>query len=307
MICTSVRFNVTIMHVHGPKAWHMRLNLGLKRGVRKILATIELGFLWMVRAPIPSTYNHPDVVLLLIYRHRNRQHVERLLRQLGPFKVRLHLWALDDVASALAPSTVGRGPGQRNDLLNELYRAAAVQPHEFMMISDDDVEFPLNDVGRFIFFATQGGFMISQPAHLLDSFYSFGFTCVRPHLLARATKFVEIGPVVLIHPLFQGRIFPMRSDFKMGWASTIEWHQSLQDTESFGIVDAVGVRHCSQVGLDYDTDRERLLLNRVLLQAGINTVDDILFTVSRWYRWSFPGGSKRRLSQVLTNTKAHLT
>ena len=285
----------------------MRLNLGIKRSIRKAVTALELAFLRVARVPIPSYYNHPDVVVFLIYRNRNRRHVEQLVGQLGRLTVRLHLWALDEVVPSLATWTIGQGPGHRNDLLNELYRAAAVQPHEFIMISDDDVDFPLDDVGTFIFLATQGGFMIAQPAHLLDSFYSFSFTCTRPHLLARATKFAEIGPVVLIHPQFQRRVFPMRSDFEMGWASTIEWHQSLEHSERFGIVDAVGVRHCSRVGLDYDTDRERLLLNQALTQAGIELVDDILFTVSRWYRWGFPGVSKRRFSRFLANTKARLT
>ena len=93
----------------------------------------------------------------------------------------------------------------------------------------------------------------------------------------------------------------------MGWASTIEWHLSLENSERFGIVDAVGVRHCSRVGLDYNTDRERLLLNQALAQAGIESVDDILFTVNRLYRWGFPGVSKRWFSQFVANTKARLT
>ena len=53
----------------------------------------------------------------------------------------VHLWALDEVASALAPATRGAGPGAKFELLQRLLDRAPVDEGAWLVLSDDDYKF----------------------------------------------------------------------------------------------------------------------------------------------------------------------
>ena len=223
--------------------------------------------------------------MLLIYRQRNAPLVEKLASEAASTGLRVLLWGLDGACPSLAGWTVGDGPGARNVLLSRLFDLAAPNPNEYVLIADDDIEFAVGGLAQFVALAHHAGFMLAQPTHTLDSHYSFRFTCGRPHLLARSTLFVEIGPMVLVHPAFRGRVFPLHAHLGMGWAEAVYWHKARAPGERFGMIDAVRVRHLSPVGLDYDTMLEQGQLDQTLEEEGVPDLLQMLRTVDRWFRW----------------------
>ena len=261
------------------------LNWGLRKLPRRLGAKVAAGVLPFLPQGGDSAAPVPDTVMILIYRLRNAGYVEQLVRQAQCANTRVLLWGLDGVAPSLAQLTVGAGPGTRSHLLTKLVEQARLAPSDYLLVCDDDAVFAVGGLRDFLQIAVKAQFMVSQPAHTLDSHYNFAFTCGRPHLIARTTHFVEIGPVVLIHPAFRTRVFPMRDDLGMGWGAEVEWHSALSAGEFFGIVDAVLIRHCSPAGVDYNTEVEARRLAQFLLAAGYKTSEDMCKTIGRWYRW----------------------
>lgn len=204
------------------------------------------------------------------------------------------------MAPSLAEHTVGSGPGLRSALHTRLVQEGALARDEYLVMCDDDAAFVVGGLRDFLQIAVEGGFMVSQPAHLRDSYYTSPFTCGRPQLTARATGFVEIGPLVVIHPAFRDRVFPMREDLGMGWGAEVQWHSALRNGEHFGIVDAVRIRHCGPIGTDYDTGAERIRLNQALRAAGFRDSREMCTTLKRWYRWnaSEPARPNRRSGPI---------
>ncbi len=223
--------------------------------------------------------------MLLVYRRRNAHLVKQLATEAASIGMRVLLWGLDGTCPSLANWTVGDGPGARNVLLSRLFNLAAPDSNEYVLIADDDIEFAVGGLARFLVLAHQAGFMLAQPTHMLDSHYSFRFTCGQPHLLARSTLFVEIGPMVLVHPAFRGRVFPLHAHLEMGWAEAVYWHKARARDERFGMIDAIRIRHLSPVGLDYDKMLEQRQLDQTLDEEGVPTIHHMLCTVDRWFRW----------------------
>src|SRR5687768_2661453 len=88
----------------------------------------------------------PGLTVLCIYRQRNGPHVERLLDGADQLMPDVRLWALDQVASPLAPLTVGEGPGAKFDLLNRLIACKEVSAGHHLAVVDDDVAFVRGDL-----------------------------------------------------------------------------------------------------------------------------------------------------------------
>jgi hypothetical protein len=261
------------------------LNLGLRRVARHLAGYVERQALPHLPVRRDKSIIVPPVTMSLIYRNRNLRLVENLVTEAQNLNARLLLWGLDGIAPSLADYTIGSGPGLRGALHTRLIQEGRVASDDYIIMCDDDVEFSVGGLRDFVQIAVEAGFMVSQPAHLRSSHYTFSFTCGRPHLTARATNFVEIGPIVLIHSAFRDRVFPMSDDLGMGWGTETLWYLARRPGERFGIVDAVRIRHCNPMGLDYDTGPERDRLNRILEEAGFQSIHEMCTTTGRWYRW----------------------
>ncbi len=227
----------------------------------------------------------PPIIMLLIYRQRHVHLVRYLVSEAESLGIRIFLWALGNIDPFLEPWTVGCGPGTRSVLLNDLLSIGSPSAEDFVLICDDDVRFVVGGLANFIGIARAGNFMLAQPTHTHDSFYTFHFTCGHPLMLARSTLFVEIGPMVLVHPEFRNRVFPMDKDLGMGWAEAIHWHKRIKPHERFGMIDGVQIQHVSPVGVDYETITEQGFLDVTLQREGLRDVQQMFGIVDRWYRW----------------------
>jgi hypothetical protein len=123
--------------------------------------------------------------------------------------------------------------------------------HDWLLLVDDDVVLPRGFLDRFLLLAERSGFRLAQPAHRFDSHAAWRVTRRRPGVLARRTRFVEIGPVTAIHADAFGSLLPF-PDLHMGWGLDAHWSAVAERHGwAVGVVDATPIRHVRPVASGY--------------------------------------------------------
>jgi hypothetical protein len=220
----------------------------------------------------------------MVYRRSNAELVETLLRKL-PADADVRLWALDEVAPALAANTMGVGTGLRFFHLNWLYQASAVSPNSWVVVADDDVIFLRGDLGRMVKLMKQAGFSLAQPAQSYLGWWSTFFNVARPLLIARDTNYVEQGPLVVIAPDFVRKFFPLPEYDDMGWGVEAEWYEAKGHDFRFGIVDACRIVHWHPRANSYSVEAAAETMNQRLLELGIGSIWQLQSTNGYWWKW----------------------
>jgi hypothetical protein len=173
------------------------------------------------------------------------------------------------VGSCSVPHTVlsVQGPAPKFELLNRVLEDA--DAFDWVIIADDDVIIPANWVDSYLALADRFDFALSQPARTRDSFIDHQIVAQAPGLLARRTRFVEIGPVFCIRRDALPLLVPFETDIGMGWGLDFIWPIRLEKSgKRIGIVDATPVAHSlrEQVQLYEHTEAHQArlrLLDRV--------------------------------------------
>lgn len=154
---------------------------------------------------------------------------------------------------ALAPGGRGRydlpltemiviDPTPKFVLLDQLIED--VQNFDWLLLCDDDIEVGPGFVDRLIGLSEQYDFALSQPARTADSFIDHTIVQVMPGLLARRTRFVEIGPLTCIRRDAMPLILPFGDRSGMGWGLDLIWAFRLESAGlRMGIVDGAPVAH----------------------------------------------------------------
>jgi hypothetical protein len=138
--------------------------------------------------------------------------------------------------------------------LNAALAAAPPDGADWLLLVDDDVLLPRGFLDRFLAAAEACGFRLAQPAHAFASHAAWDVTRRRPGVLARRTRFVEIGPVTALHAEAAAALLPF-PDLAMGWGLDARWSAIAADHGwPIGIVDATPVRHLRPVATDYPRD-----------------------------------------------------
>jgi hypothetical protein len=152
------------------------------------------------------------------------------------------------VRSAFAPMTEGRGKFEN---LNELVEADA----DWLIVVDDDVVLPPRFLDRFVAVCEWLRFDLAQPAQTLASHAAWRVVRRRPRMLARETRFVEIGPVTAFSRRAAMELLPF-PPLRYGWGLDLHWAALAAERGwKLGIVDALPVRHESApVGASYSSD-----------------------------------------------------
>jgi hypothetical protein len=139
-------------------------------------------------------------------------------------------------------------------LVNELVADAA--KFDWILLVDDDVELPPYFVDDFIGFADRFDFALCQPARTTDSYIDHMIVMQSSGLLARRTRFVEIGPVTAIRRDAAPLILPVAEDSGMGWGLDFVWPMLMEKAGlRMGIVDATPIAHRMRrqvTGYNYD-------------------------------------------------------
>jgi hypothetical protein len=190
-----------------------------------------------------------DVLVLGVdgRRSRMRAAVEELRRSVH--RVQVVLGTMDDAATPgledVTPATGLRGGKFRNAnaLLARASAGAAARPR-WTIVIDHDVILPPRFLDRFLAASERFGFVLCQPALTLNSFGSHPVTRRRPGVVARETRFVEIGPVTAFREEAGGVLLPFPHDAGMGWGLDRHWPAvAAAHGWSLGIVDATPVGH----------------------------------------------------------------
>ena len=154
--------------------------------------------------------------------------------------------ALDvtDCGSDDLPHTVRRvnQPTPKFVLLNGILADAA--RFDAVLVVDDDVMLPPNFLDRYLRFAIQYEFALSQPARTPDSYIDHSITMQMPGLVARSTRFVEIGPVFCVLREAFNLILPFDNGSPMGWGLDFVWPVRIERSgKRMGIIDSLPVSH----------------------------------------------------------------
>ncbi len=146
-----------------------------------------------------------------VARAENLRTVARLRRELTRSR--------HDVALHFAPPAAGAGKWAN---VNAALAAAPLGDADWLLIVDDDVILPRGFLDRFLALAEGFGFELAQPAHAFASHAAWDITRRRPGVLARRTRFVEIGPVTALSARAARELLPF-PDLQMGWGLDARW------------------------------------------------------------------------------------
>ena len=185
-----------------------------------------------------------DVLVLGIYGVDGRQ-LEEALRRLreSVHSVRVALGAMGAAAPGLVGDTVlteMRGGKFAN--LNLVAEAAGPLAADWILIVDDDIDIGHRFLDRLLAVAERFSFGLAQPA-LSRASYGWHSVNRRHPVLCRETRFVEIGPVVLMRRDVYQRLAPFPGE-GMGWGLDLHWSAvAPRFGWRLGVIDAVPVCH----------------------------------------------------------------
>ena len=138
--------------------------------------------------------------------------------------------------------------------LNAAMAVHAPADHDWLLLVDDDVVLPHGFLDAFLAACERFDFRLAQPAHAFASHAAWRVTRRRPGVLARRTRFVEIGPMTALHRSTFATLLPF-PDLQMGWGLDVHWGAvAEQQGWPVGIVDATPVRHTRPVAGGYSKD-----------------------------------------------------
>ena len=144
-----------------------------------------------------------------------------------------------DVAGTIA---VVCEPAPKFALLNRLL--TDLTAFDWIILCDDDIEVAEGFVDALIMTAQRFDFALCQPARTHDSYVDHYFVTQLSGLLARQTRFVEIGPVVCIRRDAAPLLLPFNDNCGMGWGLDFIWPVIIENAGMrLGIIDSVPVAH----------------------------------------------------------------
>ena len=184
------------------------------------------------------------VLVAGIYRSdaRMTRAVEELRR--SAHEVEIALGACDGATPELSDVTAADHlAGGKFENLNAVLASRAVAEHDWLLVVDDDVLLPRNFLDRFIAICEALGFALAQPAQTRRSHAGWRITRRRGGLVARETRFVEIGPVTAFRADVAAELVPFPA-LRYGWGLDVHWAALAQGRGwRQGVVDALPVRH----------------------------------------------------------------
>ncbi len=162
--------------------------------------------------------------------------------------------------------------------------ACDAQDFDWLLICDDDIETGPGFVDRLTELSERYDFAVAQPARTVDSFTDHPIVQVMPGLIARRTRFVEIGPLVYVRSDAMPLLLPFGPDSGMGWGLDLVWPVRLERAGlRMGILDAVPLAHRLRPQVSgYDVQAAHRQYSATLAREEHLSMDDA-FTVLEAY------------------------
>jgi hypothetical protein len=131
----------------------------------------------------------------------------------------------------------------RFENLNTLLQGRPALGHDWLLVIDDDVTLPRGFLDAFIFLAERFQLRLAQPAHRERSHAGWQITRRRLGVVARETRFVEIGPVVAFQHVTFNVLLPFPA-LRFGWGLDLHWSAvAARSGWRIGVLDAAPIRH----------------------------------------------------------------
>ena len=157
-------------------------------------------------------------------------------------------------------------PTPKYALLNRLLAENNPADYDFVVSTDDDIVLPEGFPDLFLGVQAGVGFDLAQPARTPNSYVDHPIVVQQRGVVARRTRFVEIGPLVSFGREIYDLVFPFDETSAMGWGFENVWAYLLRERgSSQGIIDAVPMDHSIRKPLEHyewsnaNADRERYL------------------------------------------------
>jgi hypothetical protein len=157
-------------------------------------------------------------------------------------------------------------PTPKYALLNRLLAEEDLASYDFVISTDDDIVLPEDFPDLFLGVQAGVGFDLAQPARTPNSYVDHPIVVQQRGVVARRTRFVEIGPLVSFGREIHDLVFPFDETSAMGWGFENVWAHRLRERgRSQGIVDAVPMDHSIRKPVanyewsDANADRARYL------------------------------------------------
>lgn len=154
--------------------------------------------------------------------------------------------------------------------------AYGVEDFDWLLLCDDDIEIGPGFLDLLIDTSERFDFSLSQPARTADSFTDHPIVQIVPGLIARETRFVEIGPLTCIRKDAMPLLLPLDRIQGMGWGTDFVWPVRLQRAGlRMGIVDAAPLAHRLRPPVSaYKYEPALRDMHRTLAQEAHLSLDD---------------------------------
>jgi hypothetical protein len=188
------------------------------------------------------------VGVYLSERENNAVEISRELARSRDWRVEQRWIALGNapVPEPLAAVTtaVVRARTGKFTLVNRLVPEADLGRHDFVLVCDDDIALPEGFVDRYLALVRRYDLALAQPARTHDSYVENWIVEQLDGLVARRTRFVEIGPLFSIRRDAARILMPFDEAAPMGWGYDVAWPVAVERAGlRMGIVDATPVAH----------------------------------------------------------------
>ncbi len=184
------------------------------------------------------------------------------------------------VSTCVAPM----GARGKFDNINHALQSHDLSEFDWLIVTDDDVAFPPSFLDDFLYIAEAMHLKVAQPAHRCLSYATFTFNYRKWNTLARATKFVECGPVTAFHRDIIPFVVPF-PPLRWAWGIDVSWSViAEQHGMSMGIVDATPIEHLREVARTYSVEPAVKEAREFLAKSGIQRKQEDLFVDMRVVR-----------------------
>ncbi len=129
-------------------------------------------------------------------------------------------------------------------LINRLLKNIRLDAYDFVLLLDDDIQLPERFVDQFLALQTRHDFTLAQPARTPNSCIDHAIVRQVPGVMARRTRFVEVGPVVSMRRDIAKLLLPLDERSPMGWGLDFVWPVIVERHHlRMGIIDDVPIEH----------------------------------------------------------------
>lgn len=190
--------------------------------------------------------------------------------------------ALDEDGAGLCdlPHTVLRVTERTDkfDLVNAVSKDAA--EFDVVIVTDDDILLPSGFLDDFLHLVERFDFALAQPARTLSSDLSHPITQQALGLLARQTRFVEIGPLFVVRRDAIPLLIPFDIRSAMGWGLDFVWPAIIAGAGlRMGMIDATPVEHGFRPAVSHYQRADAMVAQRGFLASTPHLGQSEAFTV----------------------------